>query len=107
MRHRNGRLPAGERLALLSDDLAAALRNRLRSAAASLRQGSLLLAALSPLGVLERGYAIVVGGDGRSVRSWRAAPKGAMIQVRLADGHLAAEVTSSLPEEPKEGRGER
>lgn len=93
----------GERLALLSDDLAAALRRSLRSAAVALRQGSLLLGALSPYGVLERGYAIVTASNGRSVRSWREAPKGAMIRVRFADGGLAAEVVASPAGEPERG----
>jgi len=95
----------GERLALLADDLAAALRRSLRSAAATLRQGELLISALSPYGILARGYAIVEGSDGRSVRSWRSAPKGAMIQVRLAEGRLAATVVESAAERRKE-RGE-
>ena len=93
----------GERLALLSDDLAVALRRMFRSAGARLRQGELLISALSPHGILARGYAIVEGGDGRSVRSWRSAPKGAMIQVRLAEGRLAAMVVES----ERERRGER
>ena len=95
----------GERLALLADDLAAGLRRSLRTATARLRQGELLVAALSPYGILARGYAIVEGGDGRNVRSWRSAPKGAMIQVRLADGRLAATVVESAAERRRE-RGE-
>ena len=67
--------------------------------------GVLLISALSPYGILARGYAIVEGGDGRSVRSWRSAPKGAMIQVKLADGRLAATVVESAAERRRE-RGE-
>ena len=63
-----------------------------------------LISALSPYGILARGYAIVEGGDGRSVRSWRSAPKGAMIQVRLAEGRLAATVVESSPGQ-RRGRG--
>lgn len=53
------------------------------------------LVALSPLATLERGYAIVTqGSDGELVTSSDAVEKGSKIDVRLAEGGLAATVDS-------------
>jgi len=49
---------------------------------------------LSPAATLERGYAIVHDADGHVVRSSSAVSIGATIAVRLAEGRLAAIVTS-------------
>jgi exodeoxyribonuclease VII large subunit len=54
------------------------------------------LAALSPLAVLGRGYA-VVESSGRILRGIADAPPGATITARLNDGWLDAEVTSQRP----------
>ena len=50
------------------------------------------LTQLSPLKILDRGYAIVTGADGRIVKSPAEAPPGSEIAVRLAEGNLRAEV---------------
>lgn len=50
------------------------------------------LSALSPLGVLERGYAIVMDPSGRAVRTATQVAVGDEIAVRLASGRLAASV---------------
>jgi exodeoxyribonuclease VII large subunit len=84
---------AGERVAQLSDDLARAALARLQGATAALGQLDLLLGALSPQRVLARGYAIVAGDGGRAVRSWRDAPVGTSLQIRLAQGAVRATVT--------------
>jgi exodeoxyribonuclease VII large subunit len=65
--------------------LPAASRQRL--AAASAR-----LAALSPLGVLARGYAIVRGPDGRVLTAAASVAPGDRIDVALARGRLGCEV---------------
>jgi exodeoxyribonuclease VII large subunit len=85
----------GERLAQMGDDLVRGVRLSLRGAAHQVRQAHLLLAALSPLAILSRGYAMVEGGDGSIVRSWRQAPVGREILVRLAEGSLVANVKRS------------
>ena len=87
---------AGERVAQLSDDLARAALARLQGAANGLGELSLLLGALSPQRVLARGYAIVAGDGGRAVRSWRDAPIGATLQIRLAKGAVRATVTERM-----------
>ena len=59
-----------------------------------LRLGALAaqLTQLSPLGVLERGYAIVFDAQGRVLKSAAAVSLGDPIQVQLARGRLEAEV---------------
>ena len=70
----------------------------LTGATNALGQLDLLLGALSPLRVLARGYAIVAGDGGRAVRSWRDAPIGASLQIRLAQGAVQATVTDRTKE---------
>jgi exodeoxyribonuclease VII large subunit len=53
------------------------------------------LSQLSPLRILERGYAIVTNEAGGIVTSSRAAPAGSAVDVRLAEGTLTARVTRS------------
>jgi exodeoxyribonuclease VII large subunit len=62
-----------------------ASRKRLGLAAASLD-------ALSPLGVLHRGYAIAQDKDGRLLRDAKAVSPGDAISVRLAKGRMTASV---------------
>lgn len=50
------------------------------------------LSQLSPLRILERGYAIVTGPEGAIVTRSSAAPPGSEIRVRLAEGRLEARV---------------
>jgi exodeoxyribonuclease VII large subunit len=49
------------------------------------------LGALSPLQVLERGYAIAFDGQGRAVRSAARLPAGASFELRLHDGSVGAD----------------
>jgi exodeoxyribonuclease VII large subunit len=75
------------RLGVAAKDLL--LFRRQRAAAAIGR-----LDALSPLGVISRGYALV-RSEGRLVRSVEDAPPGRMVEARLADGTLRCEVKSA------------
>ncbi len=70
-------------------------RARLDRTRGRLEALSAQLAQLSPLGVLERGYAIVQDEAGNVVKEASAAPEGTAIQVRLARGRLKARVTES------------
>jgi exodeoxyribonuclease VII large subunit len=55
------------------------------------------LNALSPLATLERGYAIVRTGDGRTVRSVRRLVPGERVDIVLRDGAAAATVEPAAP----------
>jgi exodeoxyribonuclease VII large subunit len=70
---------------------------RLARAGARLDEFDAHLRQLSPLAVLERGYALVEDAQGKLVRAAAEAPAGSDIGVRLARGRLAARVTSSTP----------
>jgi exodeoxyribonuclease VII large subunit len=62
--------------------------NRAQALAAKLSQ-------LSPLRILDRGYAIVTNDSGQIVKASHQAPADSAINVRLAAGSLAARVTRS------------
>ena len=53
------------------------------------------LEALSPLRVLERGYALVYGPDGALLRSPAGVNSGDLVTARLASGSLRASVVST------------
>ncbi len=88
-------------------------RGRLESARAAVRQILQLalarrrgrlealeahLSQLSPLRILDRGYAVVLNEAGQIMKAAEAVPPGSLIEVRLAKGHLSASVLRSLPE---------
>jgi exodeoxyribonuclease VII large subunit len=77
---------AGDRLALRHP------RTRVAAATARLDGLARQLDALSPTRVLERGYAVVRGPDGRVLRAASGVDVGARVDVQLADGALAARV---------------
>ncbi len=78
-----------------------ALRDRIRlkmvRAHATLDSLAAQLTHLSPLGILERGYAIVQDQQGRIVRDAGAASVKSLLDVRLAKGRLRAKVTRTIP----------
>jgi exodeoxyribonuclease VII large subunit len=78
----------------------AAERVRLRMVLVRGRLDSLSaqLAHLSPLSILERGYAIVQDASGRVIKEAAAAPVDSALDVRLARGRLRATVTQSVRE---------
>jgi exodeoxyribonuclease VII large subunit len=51
------------------------------------------LTQLSPLKILDRGYAIVTNNEGRIVKEPGQAPPGSALEIRLAEGHLSARVS--------------
>ena len=71
------------------------IRLRLARRRASLEQLDAKLSQLSPLRILDRGYAIVTTPAGQIVKEAAAAPPGSEILVRLARGRLEAQVTRS------------
>jgi exodeoxyribonuclease VII large subunit len=84
-RDRSRRQTAQAELAQLMRRQLARRRGRLESLQAKLSQ-------LSPLAILNRGYAIVTGESGHILMDAKEAPAGSAIDVRLARGRLRAEV---------------
>jgi exodeoxyribonuclease VII large subunit len=64
-----------------------------------LNRASARLEALSPLAVLNRGYAIVYTADGTLLRSAAETAPGQTIHARLAKGTVEAQVTATKPSE--------
>jgi exodeoxyribonuclease VII large subunit len=63
-------------------------RQRLRGLAQALN-------TISPLAVLQRGYAIVTGPDGALIRTTAQARPGDRLSIRVADGSFPAQATES------------
>jgi exodeoxyribonuclease VII large subunit len=81
---------ANQRLTQLAAQATTPHRNRLTHATARLQ-------ALSPLNVLNRGYAIVYNAEGTILRAATETAPQQTIRVRLAQGSFAAEVKSTEP----------
>jgi exodeoxyribonuclease VII large subunit len=71
----------------------AAIEQTLEDGTQRLGLAAASLDALSPLAVLQRGYAIAQRPDGRLLRDAGSLSIGDSVQVRLAKGKLTAEVT--------------
>jgi exodeoxyribonuclease VII large subunit len=74
---------------------AQSLRWQIARRRAAVEQLSAKLSQLSPLLILDRGYAIVTNRSGAIVKSSTAAPPGSTVQVRLAKGRLEAVVSNT------------
>ncbi len=57
------------------------------------------LQALSPLSILERGYSLARGDDGRVLRRVEDFPRGRSFNLRVVDGSVACEAVGPLQEE--------
>ncbi|MDP9039719.1 MAG: exodeoxyribonuclease VII large subunit [Acidobacteriota bacterium] len=87
-------LAARHRLESARRALTTAAQARLAPAAARLQHAQGRLAALSPVAVLDRGYALVYSAEGRLLRSAAETAPGQTIRARLGRGSLAAEVVT-------------
>ena len=67
---------------------------------ARLERAHLRLEALSPLAVLNRGYAIIYAPDGSILRNASQARAGSLIRARLATGSLRATVLTNATDSP-------
>ncbi len=83
---------ARERLAAGRTRLDHSLERMLRSRAAAAHAVEARLRTLSPLAVLDRGYAIVLDGQGTLVRSTAQVARGDRITTRVADGAFTSRV---------------
>jgi exodeoxyribonuclease VII large subunit len=89
---------ARERHAAASRALEQAMRARIASARGRLAAQAARLDSLSPLAVLGRGYALVRRvRDGALVREAADAPRGEILELRVASATLRAEVRDSRP----------
>lgn len=94
-----------QRVPQLERRLLAAPRARLLASRARLELLSSRLAALSPLTVLERGYAIVLDDAGRAVTRSAQVEVGARVSVRLHEGGFGACVLERAAAPAEEGAG--
>jgi exodeoxyribonuclease VII large subunit len=78
--------------------LAGAMRNQLLLNRVRMERMGRVLEMLSPLAILERGYALVFDGAGELVKDASAVKAGEEISARLARGEIRAMVKSSRPE---------
>src|SRR3989454_2825564 len=86
--------PRTHRLAICEQQLVIAVQQRLRKWHQAFGRIAHTLDALSPLAVLERGYAICLAPDGRVVRSADAVEVDQIVKVKLHQGSLSARVTA-------------
>lgn len=77
---------------LYRDRLDAAMHQRLQDSGSRLAHLAQLLDSLSPLGTLQRGYAIVTDGSGNVIRDASVVSVGDEIEARLASGRLGLTV---------------
>jgi exodeoxyribonuclease VII large subunit len=85
---------AHRRLEALRTDACRIARLRLSEARAAWSPAHARLEQLSPVRILERGYAIVQDEAGRVIKSPVEAPAGTRIRARLAEGEVRAVVTA-------------
>ncbi|MDR0851106.1 MAG: hypothetical protein LBN36_01290, partial [Clostridiales Family XIII bacterium] len=81
------------------DILSRQVEDRFSAAGQSVNAGYAALEALSPLGILKRGYAALTDADGTLIRSTDQLSPGDLIRARLTDGNarLSVEDTGPLP----------
>jgi exodeoxyribonuclease VII large subunit len=77
------------------------LERLLESSAASLNALDARLHSLSPLSVLDRGYALVLSSGGEVIRSAAQLAAGDCVTTRLADGSFVSRVESTAADPPR------
>jgi len=88
---------ARERLQALGTRIDRSLDRTLRRAVVRIGALDARLHSLSPLAVLDRGYALVLGADGALIRSTAQITPGDPLTTRLADGSFLSRVESTAP----------
>lgn len=91
---------AREHLADFRARLERATERLLESSAAKLGALEARLQSLSPLAVLDRGYALVLSGEGALIRSTAQLAPADRVTTRLADGSFLSRVESTAPHAP-------
>lgn len=85
------------RLLFFKKRLPSLMHGRLNAAQARFNTASAKLAALNPLAVLSRGYALAQDSQGRVIGKHSQVKPGDIINIRLAEGSLLAQVKESKP----------
>jgi len=96
-----------ERLASSRTRLDRSLERLLQSSASTLSALHARLHSLSPLAVLDRGYALVLDAAGGLVRSTAQVAAGDQVTTRLSDGAFISRVESSAPNRPSPNKHSR
>jgi exodeoxyribonuclease VII large subunit len=91
-----------ERLSTCQTRLERSLERTLRRTGAQLGSFDARLRSLSPLAVLDRGYALVLGADGTVIRSIDQVVKGDRVRTRLSDGEFGSTVEDVTRENERE-----
>jgi exodeoxyribonuclease VII large subunit len=86
-----------ERLAMLDGRIVRAGQELLSRSKAQHARADGLLQAVSPLAVLNRGYALVFDEAGILIRDAAAAPNGSLITTRFAESMLTSRVLERKP----------
>ncbi len=89
-----------ERLNSRGNRLDRSLERTLRETAARLSSLDAQLHSLSPLAVLERGYALVLGANGALIRSSKQVATGDRVTTRLSDGEFTSQVEKTVRKKP-------
>ena len=87
-------------------NLASSIHARLLESRSLLERLTASLEALSPIAILNRGYALVFDAAGSLLNDASQVHAGDEISARLARGRIRARVTASDPAEPKQGATE-
>jgi len=85
-------------------NLAAATHTRLLESRGTLDRRTASLEALSPVAILNRGYALVFDANGRLVKDAARLNAGDDLSARLARGRVRARVTATERSEPESGK---
>jgi exodeoxyribonuclease VII large subunit len=92
---------ARERLAALHARLNHAMERALHASAFTVNALAARLHALSPLAVLDRGYALVLSPEGALIRTTAQLVPGSPVTTRLADGTFSSRVENVTPNPPR------
>jgi exodeoxyribonuclease VII large subunit len=95
---------AREHLLSLRSRLDRAIERLIHASAAGLNAFDARLHSLSPLAVLDRGYALVLSADGALIRSAARVAPGDTVTTRLADGAFTSRVETAAPNPPAPSR---
>jgi exodeoxyribonuclease VII large subunit len=97
LRHdpRQGLAQARERLAACRTQLDRTLERMIHASAATVSSLDARLHSLSPLAVLDRGYALVLNAEGGLVRSTGQIAQGDRVTTRLSDGTFTSRVETA------------